>query len=439
MKVVVSLDHRFLRTPDGVIWCRVTPLAYPFWTRYLDVFEDVEVLARVIDVDAASSDWRRADGQGVQFTPLPNFRGGWHFMKSLPRIKSMARSVIGIRDAVIVRVPSPIAGRILAAVSPQERPYGAEIVGDPYDVFAPRANQHPLRAFARYWFVRELRSQCSNAYATAYVTSQALQRRYPSAPGTFSTHYSTVDLQESAFRDLPRRYHHNKRTYNLIFVGTLAQLYKAPEVLIEATAECIRRRLDISLKIIGDGQYRVYLERYAFELGIGGQVTFVGTLSSTSAIQEQLDQADLFVLPSRQEGLPRAMIEAMARGLPCIGSSVGGIPELLAPEDLVPPNLASVLAEKIDEVLRSPLRMEQMSARNLEKAREYSLDVLRQRRNLFYRCVREVTEGWYMSLDTERRTFFVRSASTKSTSNHSDFMRSVRHNKSGFADDHNDA
>jgi glycosyltransferase involved in cell wall biosynthesis len=91
------------------------------------------------------------------------------------------------------------------------------------------------------------------------------------------------------------------------------------------------------------------------------------------------------------------MIEAMARGLPCIGSSVGGIPELLAPEDLVPPGDPNALAAKIREVVTAPGRMERMSARNLTKAREYHEGALRQRRIAFLKHLRDETEKWVSS------------------------------------------
>src|SRR5205809_1714074 len=119
--------------------------------------------------------------------------------------------------------------------------------------------------------------------------------------------------------------------------------------------------------IVGSGGYQAQLEARAAALGIGTRVQFRGQLAAAEAVRAELDRADLFVLPSRQEGLPRAMIEAMARGLPCIGSTVGGIPELLAAEDMVPPNDASALARKIREVLADPSRLARMSVRNLAK------------------------------------------------------------------------
>jgi glycosyltransferase involved in cell wall biosynthesis len=135
------------------------------------------------------------------------------------------------------------------------------------------------------------------------------------------------------------------------------------------------------------------LESRAAALGLGDVAQFRGHLTTPEAVRAELDQAHLFVLPSRQEGLPRAMIEAMARALPCLGSSVGGVPELLPAEDLVPPDDALALANKICEVLADPDRMARMSARNLEKSREYG-EALDQRRHAFYGHLKAETDAW---------------------------------------------
>ena len=210
----------------------------------------------------------------------------------------------------------------------------------------------------------------------------------------YSTHYSDVELPELAFAPLSRPTRQNDCLIRLIFVGTLEQLYKAPDVLLDAVGQCFRQGLDLELVLVGRGKYQQQLEARAEALGLGLRVRFLGQLPAGEAVRNDLDRADLFVLPSRQEGLPRAMIEAMARGLPCIGSTVGGIPELLEAENLVPPGDAMALAAKIREVVTDPERMARMSARNLAKAREYSDEVLRERRLAFYRYVREATETW---------------------------------------------
>ncbi len=111
-------------------------------------------------------------------------------------------------------------------------------------------------------------------------------------------------------------------------------------------------------------------------------------------MRSQLDQADLFVLPSRQEGLPRALLEAMARALPAIGSTAGGIPELLPPEDLVAPADIGALAAKIAEVLTDPARLQAMSARNLAKARGYRDQLTSRHRERYLLELRRLTEDW---------------------------------------------
>ena len=165
----------------------------------------------------------------------------------------------------------------------------------------------------------------------------------------------------------------------------LPQPYKAPDVLIETVAVCIAQGLELELVMLGDGQYKPQLERQAQRLGIAQNISFLGRLPAGKAIYEQFDQADLYVLPSRQEGLPRSVIEAMARGLPCIGSNVGGFSELLSDKDMVAPGNAKALADKIKEVIVDIAAMKQAVRANVEKARKYSKPILEKKRNEFYR------------------------------------------------------
>jgi glycosyltransferase involved in cell wall biosynthesis len=301
--------------------------------------------------------------------------------------------VLGESEAILTRIPCHIGGEVLSRLS-RQRPYGVEVVGDPHDVFAPGAVRHPLRRFFRWWFARKLRQQCEGARAASYVTEHALQRRYPPSPRALSTYFSDVELPGIAFMSAPREFRPEAGSRTLIMVGSLAQLYKAPDVLIDAVAVCVRAGLDIRLRIVGDGKYRAELEARASARGLGERVAFCGQLTEGEAVRRELDRADLFVLPSHQEGLPRAMIEAMARALPCVGSTVGGIPELLAPDALVPPGDAASLARKLREVVDDPPRMSFMSARNLEKARQYTNEALRPRRISFYKHLRAETDCW---------------------------------------------
>ena len=394
MNLLLTLDHRFDRTPNGAVWTHTT-FAHSFYQRYLQVFEQVRVLARIRNVPSVPPHWKRADGEGVSFVAVPYYVGPVQYVLRARQIKQAIRNAFTIGDAVIMRVSSPLASNLYSLLKQNNYPYGVEVVGDPYDVFAPGSVKHPFRAFFRWFFTRQLQQQCAGACAAAYVTEYTLQKRYPPAKSAFSTHYSSAELLDEAFVTVPQVPPQEMDRFTIITVGTLDQLYKAPDVLIKAVAICVEKGFNLQLVLVGDGKHRAELEAQVAELGLTEHVDFLGELPAGDAVRTQLDQADIFVLPSHQEGLPRAMIEAMARALPCIGSTVGGFPEILTPEDMVSPGDVAGLASKIQSVLTDSKRMALMSARNLEKAREYREEVLNSRRVRLYQILREKTEQWW--------------------------------------------
>lgn len=401
MNALVSASARFALTNDGSLslWTPTSSLSYRFWTRYLDIYQEVRLLVRAVSYTVPPEGWIRATGPQVTAVPVPDFGSPWQLGRNYRQLQKVVRSALLETQAMHLRIPCLLGGIVQHSLE-RTRPYGIEVVGDPYEVFAPGAVKHPLRPFFRWWFSHQLRRQIARACATAYVTEKALQRRYPPAPGAFVTHYSSVELPAGSLLPTPRPAPRGAGILTLIAVGSLAQLYKAPDILIDAVGLCLRAGLELNLVLVGEGKHRAELEARARAQGLSERVRFLGQLPAGKAVRAQLDQADLFVLPSKTEGVPKAMIEAMARGLPCIGSTVGGIPELLPPEDMVPPGDAVALAAKIRAVLTDPERMARMSARNLEKAQEYCEEILRQRRIAFYSYVREKTEEW---LKTQKR------------------------------------
>lgn len=382
-RLLVTHTMHFVRGADGGVYVPLTAVAYPFWQRYLGIFDEVCVAARMSRAAHVPQSHARADGPGVSFADLPDFYGPWQYARVRSRLGAMIRRIVDEHDHFCLRVPCWIGTLVWRELLRRGQPYGVEVVGDPRDSLSRGAVRSVVRPVAQWSAVRALKAQCRNAAAAAYVTREALQRRYPAAPGTFTTHYSSIDLGPEAVADQPRA--DFTAAHRLIFVGTLEVLYKAPDVLLRALAMCSRR--DIQLTMVGDGRERPGLERLARELGIADRVAFRGMLPAGAPVRAALDAADVFVLPSRQEGLPRAMIEAMARGLPCIGSTVGGIPELLPPEDLVPPEASDTLARKIEAFLADPTGLAARSRRNLELSREYLIDTLAVRRGEFYRAI----------------------------------------------------
>lgn len=391
MNICVTSQHRYSRSPDGAIWTD-GKYDYSFWTRYLDVFDGVRVIARVREAAAAPRDGKRVDGNGVSVAAAPFVRGPFGYLANLFKLKAAVRAAVQSGDAVMLRVPGELALCLDSWLWRNRRPYGVEVVGDPYELYAPGSVKSVFRPLLRAFYPPRMRRECAAAATAAYVTESTLQRSYPPTHAVFQTHYSSIELDDAAFVEQPHRYESMPKPARLVFVGTLAQLYKAPDTLLAAFAQCVQRGADLTLTIIGDGKHRGELEELARRLEIATRVRFAGQLAGFSAIKAELDQADLFVLASHQEGLPRATIEAMARGLPCIGSTVGGTPELLPADEMVAPGDVDALANAIESVIRDPSRMTRMAERNLRKAREYNQVELRKRRAAHYAALRQATE-----------------------------------------------
>lgn len=126
---------------------------------------------------------------------------------------------------------------------------------------------------------------------------------------------------------------------------------KGMDVLIKAFALLCKDRSDIHLVVVGDGQERASIEKMIAELGLQMLVHLVGY---TQTPGDYVRGADLLVLPSRSEGIPNAVLEAMAFGIPVVATSVGGVPEVIVDGRdglLVPPDDPIKLAESIAVVL----------------------------------------------------------------------------------------
>lgn len=400
MRAMVTFEHRFIRTPNGDVYTRGT-VDYSFLSRYLAVFDEVVVLARMEGVDEVPSSKKRADGPNVSFFPLPYYVGPIQFLKHYREVKAKVKGAVSTADAYILRVGGAVGTLLWRNLLKSGRPYGVEVVADPWDVFAPDVVKSVFSPILRRTMRWQLVKQCQYASVASYVTEHTLQKSYPSR--CWSTHYSTIDLPPETILDesvVGRRMKRIEEKISagnplrLCFAGSMAQLYKAPDILISAVANCIKKGINLELIMLGDGIYRPQLEEQTEMLGVAEKIQFLGNVPPREAVYDQLDQADLFVLASRTEGLPRSIIEAMARGLPCIGSTAGGIPELLDEEYIVQPGMIEPLTRKIEEVLGDKEKLQKMSRRNLEKAREYCIDKLAKRREEFYQRLATITQIW---------------------------------------------
>jgi glycosyltransferase involved in cell wall biosynthesis len=158
------------------------------------------------------------------------------------------------------------------------------------------------------------------------------------------------------------RFHANgiPREPILLFAGSLIQR-KGLRALLIAMAQVHSRHPAHRLVLIGDGPMRAELETQARALGIGAAVDFTGSLSPDE-VARWMRRAELFVLPSLEEGQGVALLEALASGTPCVAARAGGIPDVLSSEwgELVAPGDSQALADSILGLIDAPSRRKAM-------------------------------------------------------------------------------
>lgn len=160
----------------------------------------------------------------------------------------------------------------------------------------------------------------------------------------------------------------------LVFSGRVVY-QKGLDLLFAALANL--QHLDWRLTIVGDGPSQPALWQQAKTLGFADRLTFTGW-QSRAALIEHLGRANLFVYPSRDEGMPNAVLEAMAAGLPVLATRIAGNEELvLAGESglLVPPNDIPALQAALAELIPDAGRRQRMGAAALARVQaEYTLE-----------------------------------------------------------------
>ena len=387
MQVDVVIEQRFYRCVKNKIWTD-NAFPYAFWTRYLDVFTRVNIVARVSDVSAPNSDWKRVDGQNVSFVNLPTYIGPVGLIKNLPGLVGVLRQRRFVERKVIYRVPGILSTLYHFFATKKGQKYAVEVVGDPADVFAVGANKNFFRPFFKWLFVKMLKAQCQGAVSLSYVTEYSLQQRYPPSSYAFDTHYSSIQLEQCDFTQ--RLVYSISRPIKIVCIGNLTQPYKGCDFMLETLALLKQRQIDIHVSWVGGGYLLANMQQLAKQLGVDSHVEFVGNLASRELIRKQLDQADMFVLTSRQEGLPRVLIESMARSLVCIATNVGGVKELISGDFIIERDNKKQLVEVIERVSQlSQLQLLKIATINYNKALDYKDAALSKRRQAMYQHLKE--------------------------------------------------
>lgn len=354
--------------------------------RYLQYFDHITMLMRKADTapddTEALSHMNRISSEKIDVIFLPNQMASLRNYLSPSLAREYRRIVIENitpERAVIVRAPSKSGSIAVDYCHKIGKPVLVEAVGCPWDSGWNHGWKGKILA-PRSWLM--FRRTMRKADYAIYVTSEFLQRRYPTSGK--SAGVSDVELQPVDEAVLEKRLEKIRFREGKLRIGTAGALhvaYKGQRYVIEALAKLKRQgNTNFVYHLAGGGDSSV-LQSLAKRLGVQDQVVFDGALSHDEMFA-WLDALDVYVQPSKVEGMPRALIEAMSRGLPALGTRVGGIPELLMEQDMFTKGNSESIARMLSGFTDTELA--QAATRNFEFAKRFQRDELELQRSALY-------------------------------------------------------
>lgn len=307
-------------------------LTYNFFTnKYLRYFEQIQVCTRCIDkkfIKGDISGYKRTDGKKVLVTPIQNYNDIPDAILNKKKINKELEKIINNSDVVIIRMPSVLGIFASKIAKKMQKPYLVEMVACAWDGYMNHA-RFGGKVLAPIMYLNTRKCVYQAPYVI-YVTEQFLQKRYPNNNKNIAC--SDVVLQTLNENILNKRINKIEKfeglnNLKLCTVANVGLKYKGQKYILKAMKYLKCKNIYMDYFLIGNGNSNK-LMKLSHKYGISNQINFVGSLSHDK-IFKKLDEMDIYIQPSLQEGLPRALVEAMSRALPCIGTNAGGIPELL--------------------------------------------------------------------------------------------------------------
>lgn len=356
------------------------------WNRYLSISNEFSVIARkdptIYDSEYARRNFNYFDKDKINFIGVPNLTSSLKdFLSIKKRItnKNIISQTLLKNDCVIARLPSSNGDIAISIAKKYKKPYLVEVVGCPWDALWNHSLRGKALAFNSYL---RMKRAVKDAPYVLYVTNEFLQNRYPSTGKTIGCSDVALPALDESILDLRLQKIKQMAKHKPIVLGTTAAVdvrYKGQEYVIRAIAELNKQGYNFEYRLVGGGD-KTRLQSIAKKCGVSDKVIFEGSVPHEKVF-DYLDNIDIYVQPSQTEGLPRALIEAMSRGCPCIGSNVGGIPELLDNALIFRSGnvkeLAAILASfNMEKLIKQ-------AKRNFEISKGYIKEIIETRRNEF--------------------------------------------------------
>jgi glycosyltransferase involved in cell wall biosynthesis len=345
---------------------------YRLWEeRYLPHFNALTIIGRKQNsnkINAAGCDI--SSGKNVAHILLDNINAPFKRIMNHKQTYKRITAEVANADGVIIRGPAEFGMIAAKAARKLEKPYAIEMSGCAFD----HTWHHGSLIGKIYAPIKYLRARhmVKHAAQVIYVTEEFLQKRYPTN-GIIAA-ASNVEIIETSTAILTARINRINNPTNTLqigLIGNYGNTLKGIDVAIKALSAVKKRNYAFKLHILGSGNPAKW-DKLIKRNDLSDDIMFHDHRPAGEPVLEWLDTLDLYIQPSRHEGLPRALIEAMSRALPCLASNAGGSAELLPLEYIHHAGNHKELTRHLQSIWHDKNRQTAAAQGNFSRAQKYT-------------------------------------------------------------------
>ncbi len=346
------------------------------WERYYKLTNDLIVMTKkedeIYETEVAKSKFHEFNDEKYKFIEIKN--------------DFVLEEEIRKADIIIIRVPSRTSYKAIDYAKKYNKKYLLEVVGCTLDLYWNTGKiRNKLLAIKTYI---KLKRYVKEAKYVVYVSSLFLQKRYPTRGKSIACSDAVLkNFDDIALKGRIKKIE-NKRDNEAIVlctVGSTDLKIKGQEYVIKAISKLNKMGCNYRYVIVG-GNDITRLKAIAQKYNVEDAVEFTG-MQPHSKVFEYMKKSDIYVQPSETEGLPRVMVEAISVATPCIGSNVGGIPELIDEEFVFKSKNVKSLIRILKKMNKE--NMKKQAIKNYEKSKEFDEKMLNKKREDFYNLLLE--------------------------------------------------
>ena len=382
MKKIISLfvhDGPLYRDKNG-IYCS-TNITEEMLSRYFVVSDEIHVLIRTFSLDKTYQEAKlqKIDHPKIKIIELDNVVSAKSILLK-NKLKKQIEPIVKKCDLVFLRLPGITCNIVAEICKKENKEYLVEVGGCAWDAYWNHGLSGKL--VAPYMELSQKKTAKNASYAT-YVTSKWLQNRYPCKCDSIEASNVYLPKQDSSVLEKRIKKIENYNNLKSLTIGTIANVdvrYKGQEYIIKAIAKLKERGYNFRYELVGAGD-QTFLKNLAEKYHVEKNIIFKGPLLHDEVIK-WLRSIDIYAQPSKQEGLPRSVIEAMSQAVPCIGSTTAGIPELIDEKLTFPNGSIKQIVSILNSINRQSLAL--TARAGFKQAREFEKSKLDQARNKYY-------------------------------------------------------